>query len=362
MKAARLLLIVFGVAFKTLQACPGCNIFEYLHETVEMSDNIVVGTVSGYDQAQRVVTVVVDRAIAGGLVKGDVHKFGEVYLDPKNTVGHVAIFNDTKSSGPSFTVLDLALENEVRFLKSKDKRVLDVETALTLICGVSVVSNSYGEDYLRAHTDACGDALVAKGIELIEALHADPPDYWDVHKLRRIMRTFSVVSPKEHAPRVLALAILLLSPEWAPHEPKADQLPWPIWPNSRAWALSEIAMSGRQSDQAGNSAGRRELLAKLQQLCVDQGVMGKPEYITDLVFALHRFDSEPPEMPAGYSDAQRKAWALGIFLVAQEHDWWWARDKAREFYNVVIATGADSELGKKSDERIKTFSKRFGLR
>jgi len=177
MKTQRLVLVLaFGmIATVSARACPACNIYNYLAESVVGSSNIVVGKLGARLDNSR-VKVEVRRVLRGAYQAGQVVEM-EAWTKPED-VGMVYIFSDPWDE-PSFRVLELPFEEEVRFLlrladsETRDHKsapnvgripgignhlspetlvkykVKDVDEAIILVQGWSNESKAVGMDYLH---------------------------------------------------------------------------------------------------------------------------------------------------------------------------------------------------------------------
>lgn len=95
-------------------ACPACNIHNYLVNSVGCSENIVVGRLKE-DMGDGKIKVEVLRTIRGDYKTGDLVVMESFYRAPKE-YDECFVFSDVKHTHPSFEVLPLSFEEEVRFL------------------------------------------------------------------------------------------------------------------------------------------------------------------------------------------------------------------------------------------------------
>lgn len=114
MKARQTLLVfVMGfVATSSTNACPACNIYNYLAGSVVQSSNVVVGKLAARVDVYNVKVEVV-RTLHGSLRPGQTVEM-KAWTKPEDT-GRLFIFSDPWDE-PSFPILGIEFEDEVRFL------------------------------------------------------------------------------------------------------------------------------------------------------------------------------------------------------------------------------------------------------
>src|SRR5262245_62019660 len=126
MKAIPVVALVALLMVTPLDACPHCNIHNYLDKSVESSTDVYVGQVISL-QGEGAALVKVVEVLRGRRAVGEQVKV-ELYAD-KDIIGTRQLFSNPTNHPPSFPTLPLWMKDEVSFLLTKDRLITDPKDA-----------------------------------------------------------------------------------------------------------------------------------------------------------------------------------------------------------------------------------------
>ena len=168
-------------------ACPYCNIHNYLHTSVKSSTLIYKGKIlkaKGKDDALVQVVEIIRSGKSEQIAVGQIRQ--EPLYHPKDEIGQTYIFSNPVFNSPTYPVLSVDFEEEIRFLVDSTRMITTVEEAIRRTEGVSTYSTDMGLAYVREHYDSCYPHLVGR-IQKLRAIAFENPDcFYAGHRIKNL--------------------------------------------------------------------------------------------------------------------------------------------------------------------------------
>jgi hypothetical protein len=345
-------LVIGALSTHILQACPACNIFNYLGTSVLQSSNIVVGKLIGI-QTNSLIRVEVIRTLQGHYnAKQVVEMRG--WADT-NDIGKEFIFSDPHHIDPDYPMLDLSDEDEVQFLirlaklererlKGKGMELGDLDE---LSFGVLELYKVKDEDEAIQRTQGWSNQSWLLGLQYLRSAKPFP--------LRKILTAIeqhkkellSSTKPWEHLTRAGSLlAGLLLSKDPAVENyilievqsclgQKDEPVNWTSFPYESPargeWLAALLGLPGTNWTHRPYSIPnpyrekRKHLVEKEKQLVLNAIPKLKGQVLSEAVYALYesRLMSAAELVSGLKDDGNKNEIALGLYwsLLPRLHIW-----------------------------------------
>jgi len=326
------------------EACPNCNIYNYLAGSVQSASNIFHGKVVRQIDVRtaevEVLKVLRGKYKVGSKVKSEIH-------GSMDYIGENFIVSDPTSWPPTFEILPLEFEDEILFLIQKEPDVQSTEDAIKRVQGVSVLTQGIGMEFLTNHYDEAAGPLISDLERLMPDVFSSDDVFFGEHRLGKLLE--ALMSRESASAEKFALSYISKID-------KADRqtIDWNSidhHASSRGVFLRDM-LTHSQKHKGLSESLRQQLVAKLP------GLLGKTS--ADVVYALVLSTSGTTDdlhkvVMADHTSVDMLA--LGLYFAGNYKSGWWAHEIAYAFWDKALAIANQDQLRVAISERIKRSEK-----
>ncbi|MCP4156800.1 MAG: hypothetical protein GY757_54305 [bacterium] len=340
MKSIRSMLIAIAVFMffcaEQANACPACNIHNYLAKSVRNSTKIfhgkVIRQINKYKADVEVLKVLRGKVRVRSRVQCRMY-------NSKEYTGQKFIFSNPISrepmfgASPTFEVLHLEYEDEVLFLMKKKPAVKNLKEAVKRVQGVSVMTQDIGMKYLTAHYDKAKAPLVTELERLMPEVFSGKDIFYGEHRLGKLLEAL-LLRESQHAKEFTFSYIDQLT------KLKGESIDWASFPykaSARGVFLRDLLKHSQKHKELA-AALRTRLQAILPKL--------SGSTLADCVYAVAASKTETADGVCKLmsEDASADMFALGLFFAGNYNSRWWAHKEAKEFWNKALSITKQKEL------------------
>jgi hypothetical protein len=340
-----LAVVVFAALYITrANACPHCNIHNYLAASIRSSTNIfhgkVIRQIDGQTAEVEVLKVLRGEHKVGFKVKSEMY-------GSKEYIGKKFIFSDPKSLPPTFEVLPLEFEDEILFLMQEEPVVGNLKNAVKRVQGVSVVTQGIGMEYLTNRYDEAVGLLIAELNTLMPEVFSPNDVFFGEHRLGKLIEALLYRQSDQASTFVFAHVDELVKQDPG----KIDWAAIPYNASSRGVFLRDILRFSQKHEDLVASL-RKRLTAALPKL---SGITLADSTYAILISGLDNVDGVQKVLQGNESVDMV---ALGLYFAGNSESRWWQHDKAYAFWEKALSVAKRKELKDAISKRI-TYSARF---
>jgi hypothetical protein len=387
--------ISFLFAAHALNACPACNIYNYLGSSIGTSSNVVVGQLVAVDDNKKgQVKIEIIRTLKGSyLPKTQVEM--QAWND-KEDIGKTFVFSDPKSFGaPAFHTLPLELEDEVQFLikwgllneqglKKIGKEpseisnsgfhqlyldslaqyeITNAREAIRRVQGISNQSRDLGMNFLSKQKPLPSDEI----IQVIESVNKDifseKDSYMPHNRLGNLIEAL-MLSDDQSSHQFL---LQLLDQHLRQNEKPVDWSKISAFESPEGqWLATLIGCTGEKWTHRPHARKNKfrkaqpQLVEKQKQLVIEALPRLKGSRLAETVYALYETGASSPEelLPLLKNSEGEDEFALGVLWVVRDRITPWAKDdKALNHLKLAASLATKPELKKLATAALERATK-----